>query len=1022
MAVLQCHSKLVAWAPDVFGCCARDSLPLIFVVQKTKLGLAICNLRALTSTTNGSGQTLLDLVARGVGLKKAKGEGDRRWEHFDSPCGPVLVDAENRVISLADVVKVEAKYGGIFSIHYIDGTVVTATFGREPTEQDRARENLAGLEQTAMEEGTVEAAETAAKKALVPAQQAVSNMASLSSATLAKNLEGANQGAGLLAAMKRTLAPQKMQRREENRKRQLTYTPVVQPPALWSRELVALVEEHSQGTTGPVSQFQSRSLSVLKKIQDEVVAVHRLIRDVPNNPQDIQAPPPATLEDKADAWYSSWTDLSHDDFSSAMYSVNSIFAKHDLAAYSLQIPEMDLRMKASSWVEARGLGKPTCPEDYALVLKKMTFEVCMNFHHNPSWLAQLPDAPVVDSPDRLRLRAEYDHRITLPIDPLFVDVKSFFSGKHKWAVAFQYYRCTGGAWVKAPTYANKPNQRHWIFMECGTVLPALSGFDYTQAHGHLLEIFDGEVVLQAIASIQLWRLCLLRALSGCPPVFGCPGVDKPSVCILVAHLLQLRPLPLHPQPFSFPLSLPEEHFRLWLLGPFGLPMDVPPILDTRDPASVILVEAIWDRFQPRVRAFLEAQSGAPVADDQDWAFLLDLPHLKLAKTTLGYVQGTRRRGGIGMPHQRLLCDPLQLVWGNGHKLAVEIFTMKLENGLVDPSRVRGAASEEMRLLLLRWAELETLFVEASASADVSFHVQRVAGLPLLKAALISPVCQACISVRFGKGFLWNARSNVVHVTVETLPRALRAKADSFSSVESLAMIEMVGGSPLMLFLTLVGCPISWHKNVLGKENRWLGYMVDISNGSVWLPDDKLATLLPALKKLEAGDLHVRKEVTSLLGKLQWVAKAYPRLVDFWSETLKEWTKGSGGAWDSDDEVTKQRRELEKKSRLSADQVVQLAKVMAVGSKGLTEAIGGNLVARAKELTENGRKAVDAQIADGALATYSRKDRLKRAVAAATGSNSRSRSRRRSRSNSRDRGRRRRSRSRSRDRGRDRDRR
>ena len=62
MAVLQCHSKLVAWAPDVFGCCARDSLPLIFVVQKTKLGLAICNLRALTSTTNGSGQTLLDLV------------------------------------------------------------------------------------------------------------------------------------------------------------------------------------------------------------------------------------------------------------------------------------------------------------------------------------------------------------------------------------------------------------------------------------------------------------------------------------------------------------------------------------------------------------------------------------------------------------------------------------------------------------------------------------------------------------------------------------------------------------------------------------------------------------------------------------------------------------------------------------------------------------------------------------------------------------------------------------------------
>ena len=35
----------------------------------TKLGLAICNLRALTSTTNGSGQTLLDLT---LGMETAK--------------------------------------------------------------------------------------------------------------------------------------------------------------------------------------------------------------------------------------------------------------------------------------------------------------------------------------------------------------------------------------------------------------------------------------------------------------------------------------------------------------------------------------------------------------------------------------------------------------------------------------------------------------------------------------------------------------------------------------------------------------------------------------------------------------------------------------------------------------------------------------------------------------------------------------------------------------------------------------
>ncbi|CAE7501276.1 unnamed protein product [Symbiodinium sp. CCMP2592] len=60
-------------------------------------------------------------------------------------------------------------------------------------------------------------------------------------------------------------------------------------------------------------------------------------------------------------------------------------------------------------------------------------------------------------------------------------------------------------------------------------------------------------------------------------------------------------------------------------------------------------------------------------------------------------------------------------------------------------------------------------------------------------------------------------------------------------------------------------------------NRWLGYMVNISEGSVWLPEEKMTILRPALSKLAAGELHTRKEITSLLGKLQWVAKAYPQV-------------------------------------------------------------------------------------------------------------------------------------------------
>ena len=54
---------------------------------------------------------------------------------------------------------------------------------------------------------------------------------------------------------------------------------------------------------------------------------------------------------------------------------------------------------------------------------------------------------------------------------------------------------------------------------------------------------------------------------------------------------------------------------------------------------------------------------------------------------------------------------------------------------------------------------------------------------------------------------------------------------------------------LMLFFTLLGCPISWHKNVLHPLNRWLGYMVDINEATVWLPEDKLAALFSLYSSL-----------------------------------------------------------------------------------------------------------------------------------------------------------------------------
>jgi len=147
------------------------------------------------------------------------------------------------------------------------------------------------------------------------------------------------------------------------------------------------------------------------------------------------------------------------------------------------------------------------------------------------------------------------------------------------------------------------------------------------------------------------------------------------------------------------------------------------------------------------------------------------------------------------------------------------------------------------------------------------------------------------------------------------------------------------------------------------------------------------------------------------------------LVGFWAELLKDGS--SCGAWDNDDEISKQRKKSEHRMRLTADQLVQLAKVTASsGSRSLVETIGAQLVSRgAKELTDAGKKILEVQLGpEGGLAHYSRRDRLRRAVLArcSSGSRSCSRGRRRgssSRSHSRHRRDRDRGKRRSRSRGR-----
>merc|ERR1712085_139169 len=117
-------------------------------------------------------------------------------------------------------------------------------------------------------------------------------------------------------------------------------------------------------------------------------------------------------------------------------------------------------------------------------------------------------------------------------------------------------------------------------------------------------------------------------------------------------------------------------------------------------------------------------------------------------------------------------------------------------------------------------------------------------------------------------------------------------------------------------------------------------------------------------------------------------KQVQSLIEFWAESLKE------PVFSDDDEVNKRRRELEQRSRLGADQLVQLARICGTveSNKALMEQLGAQLLERTSELTEKGREGLEAQLAvETGLGQFSRCDRLKKAIQKAS-SPSRSRGR------------------------------
>ena len=84
----------------------------------------------------------------------------------------------------------------------------------------------------------------------------------------------------------------------------------------------------------------------------------------------------------------------------------------------------------------------------------------------------------------------------------------------------------------------------------------------------------------------------------------------------------------------------------------------------------------------------------------------------------------------------------------------------------------------------------------------------------------------------------------------------------------------------LLFMELIGCPLSWHKNVLNPTNSWVGYMVDINSNLAWLPEDKMSVFAGGIRHLADGKPCDHDWVESMLGRFQWACKAYPLMNPF----------------------------------------------------------------------------------------------------------------------------------------------
>ena len=95
---------------------------------------------------------------------------------------------------------------------------------------------------------------------------------------------------------------------------------------------------------------------------------------------------------------------------------------------------------------------------------------------------------------------------------------------------------------------------------------------------------------------------------------------------------------------------------------------------------------------------------------------------------------------------------------------------------------------------------------------------------------------------------------------------------------------------LALFLSALGCPMSWHKLRLGPRLGWIGWHLDFDSLQFEVPDDKLTRVLEFLHLLSSSKKVERTLLRKGTGLLQWLAGGLrslrPWLAEFYTALAK----------------------------------------------------------------------------------------------------------------------------------------